>query len=178
MTCRMLNHALQASFADTNEQRDADRRVLRLEARVATPKGEGGVRVHNLSRTGMLVESDVDVVIGTQLEVELPGGKRHRAEVVWSDEGLIGCRFERSLSQATLSAALLRSAPQPVAASVDAPNAVEEMRVALREVWEKQERAVEEQTAKMGLGSRIWIILGLGAAGWAVPATAAWMLFR
>ena len=66
------------------------------------PAGEGGIEVHNLSRTGMLVESTTAVPAGTVLEVELPSGTSHRAKVVWTDEGLFGCRFERPLSRAIL----------------------------------------------------------------------------
>lgn len=177
MTCRMLNHALQATFADTSEQRDADRRVLRLDARVATPTGEGGVRVHNLSRTGMLIESSAAIPVGTIFEAELPGGKTHRAEVVWSDEGLIGCRFEKLLSQATLSAALLRSIPQEGARPVPVALSIDDMRGALRKAWEVEDRAAATAATRLGLGARLWIILGLGAAGWAVPAAAAFLLF-
>ena len=105
----MLSHALHASFADPADQRVSDRRVLRLEARVASPAGAGGVEVHNLSRTGMLLECTAGAAAGSAIEVELPGGSLHCAEVVWTDEGLFGCRFDKPLTRAQLSAALLRS---------------------------------------------------------------------
>ena len=130
----MLSHALSASFANPSEHRVSDRRVLRLEARLAMPAGEGGIEVHNLSRTGMLVESTAAVPAGTVLEVELPSGTSHRAKVVWADEGLFGCRFERPLSRASLSAALLRAAPQ----TLETPEAVlvqESSMAKLREHW-------------------------------------------
>ena len=41
----MLSNALTASFADSSEQRVSDRRLLRLDARVATTAGRGGVQV-------------------------------------------------------------------------------------------------------------------------------------
>lgn len=173
----MLSHTLYASFADGAEQRGADRRVLRLEARVATPAGEGGIEVHNLSRTGMLVEAAGGVPVGTTIEVELPDGARHRAEVVWSDEGLFGCRFAKPLSQAALSAALLRAAPQP-AEGEPRPLTQDQAFAKLREHWQFEDELapVSARPLPLPLGARMWIIAGLGLTGWAVPAGAAWML--
>lgn len=164
----MLSHALHANFADASEQRATDRRVLRLEARAATPTGEGGIQIHNLSRTGMLAESAAALPVGTGIEVEMAGGARHRAEVVWRDADLFGCRFTKPLSQATLSAALLRAAP--LAAST--PAAVvgnNEVLARLREHWEFEDRAKLAREPGLPLGNRMWTILALGLAGWAVP---------
>lgn len=173
----MLNHALYASFADTAEQRVSDRRVLRLEARVATPAGEGGIEVHNLSRTGMLVECSTAVPVGSTIEVELPGGTSHRARVVWADEQLFGCRFDQALSQGELSAALLRSAPAALQPAAHPSHNAGIMR--LREMWGEEQEAPASGSAsdsRLPLGKRLWIILGLGLAGWAVPAAAAYLV--
>ena len=172
----MLSHALSASFANPSEHRASDRRVLRLEARLAMPAGEGGIEVHNLSRTGMLVESTAAVPAGTVLEVELPSGTSHRAKVVWADEGLFGCRFERPLSRASLSAALLRAAPQ----TLETPEAVlvqESSMAKLREHWSFEHEIPVSVERKLPFGTRVWIIGGLGLAGWAVPAAAAWIFW-
>lgn len=176
MTGSMLSHALHASFADRSEQRASDRRVLRLEARAATPAGEGGIQVHNLSRTGMLVEAATDVPVGTNIEVELPGGARHEAQVVWSDEGLFGCRFAKPLSQATLSAALLRAVPQAAEDAAARRLTQGEAFAKLRQHWQFEHETAANIEKPLPLGSRLWIIGGLGLAGWAVPAAAAWML--
>lgn len=175
---RMLNHALTAVFADASEQRYADRRVLRLDARVATPAGEEGVRVHNLSRTGLLVECLSPIDMGAAIEVELPDGKVHRAEIVWADEGLVGCRFEFPLSQASLSAALLRSSPQ---AADDALHYVTashaETLQKMRETWATEGQREAATDSRLPLGTRMRVIGGLAVVGWAVPAAAAWALF-
>ena len=172
----MLSHALFASFADSSEHRASDRRVLRLEARVAMPAGESGVEVHNLSRTGLLVESTTKLPVGTDLQIELPGGKCHRAKVVWADEGLFGCRFERALSQATLSAALLRAAPRALEPA-EAALSQEESMAKLREVWSFEHELPTANDRKLPVGTRLWVIAGLGFAGWAVPAAAAWVFW-
>ena len=177
MTGTMLSHALYASFTDTAEQRVSDRRTLRLEARVATPAGDGGVEVHNLSRTGMLVECASDVPVGSAIVVELPGGTTHQAEVVWVDEGLFGCRFAAPLSQAQLAAAQLRSAPKPVETAIPNKRDQAEAFTRLREHWGMETDAAAATERKLPLGTRLWIILGLAMTGWAVPAAAAWMFF-
>lgn len=175
----MLDHALFASFADNAENRASDRRVLRLEARVAISGGENGIQVRNLSQSGLLLEGVAGVATGSEIEVELRGGTRHRAEVMWADDALFGCRFLTPLSKAQLSAALLRSAPlapAPTAQPLTPAHAL----ATLREHWDD---APEEEAAsprpfsgKLPLGRRLWIIGGLGMAGWAVPAAAAWVL--
>lgn len=177
MSGGMLTHVLHASFAEVADQRDSDRRVLRLGVRAATPAGEGGIEVHNLSQTGMLVEAPVSMAVGTTFEVELPDGGRHRAEVVWADERLFGCRFAAPLSQATLSAALLRAAAQPADDALPTPLTQEEAFARLREHWDFEDELLPSTGKAIPLGSRLWIIGGLGLAGWAVPAAAAWVFW-
>jgi hypothetical protein len=173
----MLSQALHGSFADSAEQRAADRRILRLTALAETPTGQGGIDVHNLSRTGMLVECAEPLAPGTRLEVELPGGSRHQAEVVWGDEGLLGCRFSESLTKAQLSAALLRAAPAP-AHTAAAPVRLShgEAMARLGQHWAVEVEAATGSERKLPLATRMWVIGGLALAGWAVPAAAAWLL--
>lgn len=175
MMLRMLSNALTASFADSSEQRVSDRRRLRLDARMATMEGRGGVQVHNLSRTGLLIESTADVPVGSQIEVELPDGQAHAAEVVWTDEVLIGCRFVRTLSQASLSAALLRASPPALIPMV--PDAQAAAMAKLERTWAREDAVRAAQDGRLPLGKRLWIIGGLALAGWAVPAAAAWMFW-
>lgn len=172
----MLSHALYACFADAADQRASDRRVLRLEARVATPVGEGGIQVRNLSSTGLLLEGVTGVAAGAEIEVELPGGTRHRAEVIWADETLFGCRFAKALTQAQLSAALLRSAPGAPAAAPEPLTSAQAL-AKLREHWDEEPETPSVRSTKLPLGTRLWIIGGLGLTGWAVPAAAAWMFW-
>lgn len=174
----MLSHALHASFADSADLRVSDRRVLRLDAQVGTPMGDGGLQVQNLSRSGLLLEGLAGISTGCEIEVELPGGKRHRAEVVWADETLFGCRFLTQLTQAELSAALLRSDPVAPAAMPDRLSQTEAF-ARLREHWEDEPGAtsVSPKAHKLPLRTRLLAISGLAVAGWAVPAAAAWMFW-
>lgn len=174
----MLSQALHACFADASELRAADRRVLRLEAQAATPTGENGIQIHNLSRTGMLVQSSADVPVGTGIEVEMPGGIRHRAEVVWRDAHLFGCRFEKPLSQATLSAALLRAAPVAPPVGDSALLVDNDALARLRQHWEFEHEIAAARHPELPPGKRLWAIIGLGLASWAIPsAIVAWILW-
>jgi transcriptional regulator with XRE-family HTH domain len=71
------------------------------------------VLVHNISATGLLLESEMPLGAGEKLEVVLPHVGACTASVVWDSGRLFGCRFEHPISPAALSAAQLRSAVEP-----------------------------------------------------------------
>ena len=167
----MPSRALQASFSEDLEQRAADRRILKLEARAATPVGRGGVNVHNLSPTGLMIEGKARLEAGHEIEVELPGGTTHRARVIWAEDGLAGCRFARPLSKAQLSAALLRSEPREAVVLSPAKAAPP---IAAAEQLQPGQPLSEERL--LPLPTRMRIIAALALAAWAVPAATAWLL--
>jgi DNA-binding XRE family transcriptional regulator len=87
------------------------RRTLRLETQGALASGAAAnVLVHNVSATGLLVESDVALAPGESLEIDLPESGPTAAKVIWSSGRLFGCQFDAPISAAALSAAQLRSA--------------------------------------------------------------------
>lgn len=112
--------AIQGHFDDEDDQRGmprAERRTLHLEAAGELPSGTATrVLIHNVSETGLLLESRVSLDEGESIEVDLPEAGPTRAEIVWASGRLYGCRFTESVSPAVLSAARLRSA---VASDVD-----------------------------------------------------------
>lgn len=87
------------------------RRKLCLEARGAFPSGASTeILVHDISATGLLVESPLPLANDERIAVELPEAGETWAQVVWTSGKLFGCRFETPISLAVLSAAQLRSA--------------------------------------------------------------------
>jgi transcriptional regulator with XRE-family HTH domain len=109
--------AIEAHFeeipADAAKPR-AHRRRLLLEARGAFQSGfESSVVVHNLSETGLLMESRADLEIDDMIDLELPEAGKVRAHVVWASGNLYGCSFEEAISPFALSAAQLRGAVDP-----------------------------------------------------------------
>lgn len=98
----------------------AARRQLRLPLHGSKATGtEIEALVHNISATGMLVESRVPLEIGEIVEVNLPHSGKTATRVIWTSEGIAGCQFEMPISPATLSAAQLRSVVGPDATAPD-----------------------------------------------------------
>ena len=154
--------------ADKSDRRSSNRRILRLHASGRAGSDDGMVvRIHDLSLTGLLIETAADVSVGDQLEVELPEGGSSLARVVWNSGHHFGCEFVSPISKATISAALLKN---PV--GVDA---LEPFKIRKEE---RLEELLEGQTDKLPLRSRLWIILGLALASWAVLLSIVALIFR
>ncbi len=97
------------------DNRARERRSLLLATSGILPTGkDANVTIHNISQTGMLLETSLPLSEGAQLAVNLPEIGAIEAVVVWGSGMLFGCRFEREVSPGTLSAVQLRaSAPLP-----------------------------------------------------------------
>ena len=68
--------------------------------------------IHDLSEEGMLLESSVALRTGERLDLLIPEAGSAAATIVWSSGRFFGCKFERPLSTAAVSAALLRGPAQ------------------------------------------------------------------
>lgn len=99
--------------AHGGEQVRAERRRLLLEAGGALPSGERAeVTIHNLSETGLLLETAGDLEIGEAIDLEIDDRGVSRAHVVWASGALYGCAFDEPLATSVLTAAQLRGAVQ------------------------------------------------------------------
>jgi DNA-binding transcriptional regulator YiaG len=99
------------NLADIAGKARHPRRALRLETHgYAASSGATSVLVHNVSATGLLLESPVALDAGERIDIDLPHAGALPAKVVWTSGQLYGCQFDIPLSAATLSAAQLRSA--------------------------------------------------------------------
>ncbi len=87
-------------------------RKLSLEGGTASFSGEKeAVLVTNLSSTGVLAETTAPLSVGEPLEILLPEGESLAATVVWTNEGIFACKFERLLSIATIRKVELQCPP-------------------------------------------------------------------
>ncbi|HKR91200.1 helix-turn-helix domain-containing protein [Novosphingobium sp.] len=87
-------------------------RKLSLEGSAASFKGGGeAVHVNNISRTGMLLETSAPLSVGEPLHLLLPEGSTCTAIVVWANETVYACEFDKTLTSATISQIQLQSAP-------------------------------------------------------------------
>jgi hypothetical protein len=118
---------------DGSDSRAAGRRALALNGRVLAGGQVLQAVIHNLSSTGMLIETSTDLAGETGLDIEIPEAGVVRAEIAWQSETFFGCQFVQPLPRAAVSAALLRSptvrlstvAPSVAAGEVEAPGALE-----------------------------------------------------
>jgi transcriptional regulator with XRE-family HTH domain len=116
-------------------RRRSARRKLRLPLHGTKASGvEVDVLVHNISATGMLLESHVELEIGDGIEIGLPHAGASRATIIWASGPIYGCQFDAPISLATLSAAQLRSVvgPDVVTTPDQQPPAMESFGVRLR----------------------------------------------
>lgn len=94
-------------------QSRALRRRLQFETQGALETGQAApVQVHNVSETGLLLETAADLEIGEAIALDLPEAGQVRARVAWASGALYGCAFDVPLSAAAFSAVQLRSAAQ------------------------------------------------------------------
>ncbi|MBS0482429.1 MAG: helix-turn-helix domain-containing protein [Proteobacteria bacterium] len=89
----------------------AKRRRLLLQAAAGANGETAAATVHNVSATGILLETSVALEPDERFEVDLPEVGVVAAQVVWRDEGFHGCRFDHDLGGAALGALALRSDP-------------------------------------------------------------------
>ena len=108
----MTIDAFLKSPRSAQAQRGSVRRRLRLDTvGKAAAKGSTPVEIHDLSTSGMLIETSVELTEGEALEIELPRTGPQTAKVIWASGRFYGCQFAEPISPAAVSAALLRSRP-------------------------------------------------------------------
>ena len=102
------------------DSRVGPRRKLHLDTAGSSSSGDAmNVMVHDLSETGLLLQTTAQLSLGEKIEVVLPHAGPTAASVVWGSNDFFGCRFEKRISHASVSAAQLQSGPRPVAASAE-----------------------------------------------------------
>ena len=141
-------------------RRYAPRRTLTLGSLLHESGGSAVIR--DLSVSGLSLETADPLSVGEKLLVDLPLNGATCATVVWRDGSLFGCRFEESVSAAAISAALLRAGPEEREESASA------------EVASDAQASTETEWSA---ARRIWVIIGLSLASWAVVLAVLMLLF-
>lgn len=101
-------------------RRRSTRRNLRLETQgISAAHGATEVLVHNISASGLLLESRLALVPNEEISIILPHAGTTAARVVWASGQLYGCEFDVALSAGALSAVELRSTVSRDIASPD-----------------------------------------------------------
>lgn len=95
-----------------HDLRGAPRHRLYLAVTAAKPAGQSiQVLIHNISETGLLLETGVGLEIGEKIGIHLPHQTETTALILWSSGTLFGCEFAAPLNRSVLSAAQLQSVP-------------------------------------------------------------------
>lgn len=130
-------------------RRYAPRRTLTLGS-VLQDSGTSAV-IHDLSVSGLSLETSDPLSVGEKLLVDLPLRGATCATVVWREGSLFGCEFEESVSPAAISAALLRAEPGDRDES-------------------KEVGAITEEHPQpaMSVGRKMWLIVALALVSWAL----------
>jgi hypothetical protein len=137
---------------ESRNRRSSPRRQLSLGA-VLPGTGDEAV-IHDLSTTGILIETKADLATFEQLQLELPEAGTVVATVVWNSGHYFGCEFHKPISRAAISAALLRN---PVAEHLLATSEAQA---------EKTEEAIADDRYPFGV--RLRVILGASLGLWAI----------
>jgi len=91
------------------------RRRLQLEVAGSLASGDAtAVLIHNISATGLLLETATSLGDGERIEIDLPDAGPTAATIVWTSDRFYGGRFEAPLPVAVLSALELRSSAVPL----------------------------------------------------------------
>jgi hypothetical protein len=113
---------------ESRNRRASPRRRLSLGASLPQT-GEQAV-IHDLSTTGILIETNAELATFEQLHIDLPEVGPAVATVMWNSGQYFGCEFHERIPQAAISAAMLRN---PIggrpAEALGVPDPVEETEV-------------------------------------------------
>lgn len=143
--------AIRAHFEElgpAEERRGRARRALRLDATGDfRDVGSAIVLIHDLSLTGVLIETASRLDEGDAFALELPEAGAVETTVVWSSGHFYGCRFRSPISPAALSSALLKASPGVPGEQRPAMDVVAELRdinAQVDRIAEKLHKAVSD----------------------------------
>lgn len=148
---------------EAQSQRGSSRLKLGLGVNLAGSGEE--VVVHDLSATGILIETGAKLRRSARIEVELPEVGATVARVVWRSGDFFGCEFARPIPKAVLSAALLRN-------PFDAPAVAQPSEIS----FDENEDAGEFIDDRAPFAVRLRVILGSAILLWALILCAAWVI--
>jgi hypothetical protein len=65
---------------------------------------EVDIQIRNISPAGFMAQTDAELTVDTQMGVSIPGGGIRRAQVRWSEDGMLGAEFDQPLPGAVFEA--------------------------------------------------------------------------
>ena len=101
-----------AEPAATAERRRMHRRTLRLDVAAQSATADAAVVIRNLSRTGLLIETEAGFDVGETFILILPEIGAAPARIVRGDGRIFGCEFLSPIPASAISAALLKASAE------------------------------------------------------------------
>lgn len=138
---------------ENKSRRASPRRTLRLGSTIA--KGGVDAVIHDLSATGVLLQTAAKLRVSDELDIDLPEVGATNAVVVWQSGKFYGCEFSRRIPKAAISAALLRN---PIAPA---------LRTA-QSLATAPDPDLDDQATGLSFGTKLRVILGASIALWAI----------
>lgn len=116
--------SLLAHIADpveATDRRRTERRTLRLDVAAQSSTEESAVIIRDLSRTGLLIETDTSFAVGETFLLVLPELGATPARIIRADGKRFGCEFLSPVPGSAISAALLKAPPSGEAGEIAEP---------------------------------------------------------
>ena len=141
--------------------------ILEVEAK-ETSTTSSYVTVHDISNTGLLIESHSSLLVGEMIEVELPRVGFRMAQILWTSGHFVGCKFTHELTRGALSAALLVGYRDVVIDDKHVGASI------LSDVALNQSTYASSE--KLSLGMTLRVILGLAIIAWIIVQIIVWLI--
>jgi len=164
--------ALLQDDIDGTVRRRSARRKLRLQVHGLTGSSESAkdVLILDISTTGILLQTDASLAVGTAIDLEIPEAVEVRAIVRWVSGELFGCQFNQPISTSAVSAALLRAPYElPTPSQAFARDDLGSVREFTSDVSSEGE---------LSFAARLRIIIALALLSWGAIACVAWLVWR
>lgn len=137
----------------TGERRYATRRTLSLGTLASTDPSSWRVVIHDLSETGLRIQTGMPLSVGDEIEVALPEAETAIARVVWTEDTTYGCEFLTPITKGAVSASLLLSPGKSI--MPDPPVADAEI---LERLEERQQRQTSDTAAMISMFALLIVI--------------------
>lgn len=147
--------------------RGARRRKLSLEAQGTTSSGTStDVLIHNLSTTGLLIQTSTDLTIGEAISVDIPHAGTTLAVVMWHSGTLFGCEFVAPVPNAAISASLLLNPIERTSPALSSETYTPRDTAHVDAEVDAPLDDVASDHPRLSIRSRVAIIVGSSLLGW------------
>jgi hypothetical protein len=157
--------ALQARLESTETYQDGRARVRRQLGLQTLASGlvedSATVIIHNLSESGLLIETSAPLAKGDLIDVDLPNSGATQVKVIWSSDQLFGCEFVKEVSSGTVSAALLRA---PFTPTVSGEHADSQLH-----------GSTDDAAERLSPRARLFTVVALSLLAWSGVGAVAWL---